>query len=251
MKTSAAGRTLIRQREGCKLAAYRDPRGIPTIGVGHVDMTPPKTTMGMRITMEEADAYLAADLAPVERVINTAITLPVAQNEFDALASLGFNIGAGGLRRSLTVRRLNRGDVRGAAAAFMNWAHPASLAGRRRQEMAQFLTGNDADVAADRVVLLAHRLTERKASAQRTAGGGTAVAATGALAALTLPVAHHGHLAWWIGGLAAVGAVIDGAVAWSHLGAAKLLAANALAQAVPIAPPAAVAASAAPSVLKS
>ena len=35
MKTSAAGRALIERREGRRLSAYRDTRGIWTIGVGH------------------------------------------------------------------------------------------------------------------------------------------------------------------------------------------------------------------------
>lgn len=139
MKVSAAGRAAITQREGCRLVAYRDSRGIPTIGVGHVDMTPPKTVMGMRITAAQADALLAADLAPVEATINKSVTVSLTQNEFDALASLGFNIGIGGLARSTVVGRLNRGDRAGAAQAFLLWAHPAELMGRRKAEVAQFL----------------------------------------------------------------------------------------------------------------
>ncbi len=232
MRTSAAGRALIERREGRRLSAYRDGRGILTIGVGHTGrMAPPPVRAGMIITQADCDALLAADLAPVERVIGAAVTVPLTQNEFDALASLGFNIGAGGLRTSLTIRRLNLGDVRGAAAAFMDWAHPAALAGRRREEMAQFLRADSPDVVAERAAVLTHRAATRKASARKTAAGGSVVAAVGAAAAVAAPIAHHGHLAWGIGGLAAVGAAVDGLAAWSHLNAAKTLAANAAAQA--------------------
>ncbi len=140
MRVSPAGRAAIRQREGCRLSAYRDSRGIWTIGVGHVDMTPPVVTPGMRITEAEADAFLAADLTPVEATINGAVSVPLTQNEFDAMASLGFNIGVGGLRRCTVIGRLNRGDRSGAADAFLLWAHPAELLGRRKAERIQFLT---------------------------------------------------------------------------------------------------------------
>ena len=140
MRVSPAGRLAIRQREGCRLTAYRDSRGIWTIGVGHVNMTPPAVTPGLRITEAQADQFLAADLAPVEATIAGAVKVPLTQNEFDALASLGFNIGANGLRRCTVVGRLNRGDRAGAAQAFLLWAHPSELMGRRRAEMKQFQT---------------------------------------------------------------------------------------------------------------
>ncbi len=139
MRVSPAGRAAIRQREGCRLSAYRDSRGIWTIGVGHVNMTPPAVHAGMRITEAEADAFLADDLAPVEATIAKHVRVPLTQNQCDALASLGFNIGDGGLARSTVVSRLNKGDHAGAADAFLLWAHPSSLLGRRREERAQFL----------------------------------------------------------------------------------------------------------------
>ena len=230
MKTSPAGRALIERREGRRLSAYRDGVGVLTIGCGHTGrMSAPPVRAGMTITDAECSAYLAADLAPVEHVINAAAKVPITRNEFDALASLGFNIGAGGLRGSLTIRKLNRGDVKGAAAAFMDWAHPVQLAGRRREEMAQFLTADpeQAPILADRAAVLTHRAAASKASARTTAAGGAAIATAGALAAVAAPLAHHGHLGWWVGGLAAVGAAIDGAVAWSHHSTATTLATNA------------------------
>ena len=139
MRVSPAGRLTIRQREGCRLTAYRDSRGLWTIGVGHLNMTPPVVTPGMCITEAEADALLAGDLAPVEATIARYVLVPLSQNECDALASLGFNIGCGGLAHSSVVTRLNKGDRAGAADAFMLWARPSSLTGRRRDERAQFL----------------------------------------------------------------------------------------------------------------
>ena len=147
MRVSPAGRAAIRQREGCCLDAYRDTRGIWTIGVGHVNMTPPVVTPGMRITEVQADQFLAADLAPVEATIVESIRVPLTQNQIDALASLGFNIGIGGLGRSTVVSRLNRRDYAGAADAFLLWARPAELLGRRKAERVQFLTPDEHVIA--------------------------------------------------------------------------------------------------------
>lgn len=253
MKTSVSGRAAITQREGRRLSAYRDSRGIPTIGVGHVNMTQPPVHMGMTITEAECDAFLAADLAPVEAVINRRVTVPISQNEFDALASLGFNIGVGGLGRSLVIRRLNVGDVRGAADAFMDWAKPDSLAGRRREEMAQFLQPNvpgeaAEDVPAARAAVLRHRAVATKAKVKIHAASSGGTLAAGAVAAATLAQTHHGHVALWIGGAALIGGAIDGVVALVKQSSAATLAANATKQAavpVPATPsPAAVAAKA-------
>ena len=168
MKVSAAGRAAITQREGCRLVAYRDSRGIPTIGVGHVDMTPPTTVMGMRITAAQADALLAADLAPVEATINDAVKVPLTQNEFDALASLGFNIGVGGLARSTVIARLNRGDRAGAAQAFLLWGASGRVDG--------------APQGRGRAVPEAGRRAVRATGPRRSGGGHRGPGVKGALA---------------------------------------------------------------------
>ena len=73
MKTSAQGRAAIERREGRRLSAYRDSRGIWTIGVGHAATgLPPRPSAGMTISEAACDALLAADLAPVEAVIAAA-----------------------------------------------------------------------------------------------------------------------------------------------------------------------------------
>ena len=143
MKTSAAGRAALTQREGLRLTAYRDTKGIPTIGVGHVNATPPVAVMGMTISRAQADALLAADLAPMEAVVNAAAPRGMPQNAFDACVSLAFNIGAHGFAGSTVARKIASGDMAGAADAFLLWSKPPELMGRRRAERAQFLTPND------------------------------------------------------------------------------------------------------------
>jgi lysozyme len=96
----------------------------------------------------EADAILGADLASVESDVNHHITIPLNQNQFDALVSFDFNTGA--LDRSGILALINQGHASNAAAitaAFeaWRWAHVGGvmqpiLLGRRQREAKLFLT---------------------------------------------------------------------------------------------------------------
>lgn len=142
MKTSSKGRKLITQREGCRLKAYKDTKGIPTIGVGHTSMAgDPEVHLGMTITQTQADEILSRDLASVESAINHYVQVALTQDEFDALASLAFNIGGSAFSKSTIVRRLNDGDKPGAAEAILMWNKPKEIMGRRKQEYDQFRKG--------------------------------------------------------------------------------------------------------------
>ena len=237
MKTSTAGRADIRQREGEVLRTYRDSRGIPTCCVGHTGrMSPPIPVMGQTFTPAQSDAFLAADLAPVEQVINTVVTVPLSQTEFDAMASLGFNIGAAGLRKSTVVRKLNMGDVAGAAQAFMLWDHPAELTSRRVAERKQFLAADTPGIAAHRAATLAAKADRARTNARRTTTGAAVSTAIGTAAASASAASHHGHLAWLVAALFAVGAAVDSAASMLHRHAALTFTANARTQAAAAAP---------------
>lgn len=94
-----AGLALIKQYEGCRLAAYRCAAGVWTIGYGHTA----GVHSGMTITQAQADAYLQQDIAKFEGYVNNpayvSITEQLNQNQFDALVSFAFNLGAGNLRK--------------------------------------------------------------------------------------------------------------------------------------------------------
>ncbi|WP_302811421.1 glycoside hydrolase family protein [Roseburia hominis] len=94
-----AGLALIKQYEGCRLAAYRCAAGVWTIGYGHTA----GVHSGMTITQARADAYLQQDIAKFEGYVNNPAYVPITeqlnQNQFDALVSFAFNLGAGNLRK--------------------------------------------------------------------------------------------------------------------------------------------------------
>ena len=139
MKTSAAGLKAIMQREGVRLGAYRASRGLWTIGCGHLTNDYFRVSPGMVISQQKAMDLLAHDLGQVEATINAVCKVPLQQWQFDALASLGFNIGCGGLAHSTVMHYVNAMAFPQAADAFMNWCHPPELRGRRESERRQFL----------------------------------------------------------------------------------------------------------------
>lgn len=108
----------IKKHEALRLTAYLPTKDdVWTIGYGHT-----KTARrGMVITEAQAEELLRQDLAWVEDVIDRFVKVPLTQNQHDALGSLIFNIGGGAFSKSTVLRRLNAGDYKGAADAFLMW----------------------------------------------------------------------------------------------------------------------------------
>ena len=108
MKTSQRGINLIKQFEGVRLTAYKCPAGVYTIGYGHTR----GVQRGMKITEEEASAFLASDLLNSEKAVERYDSVyHWNQNEFDALVSFTFNCGATNLRALLRNGRRNRSQI--------------------------------------------------------------------------------------------------------------------------------------------
>lgn len=99
------------------------------------------------ITEAEARGWMERVLAEVvEPAVERAVTVEVAPWQFDALVLFTYNVGGGALRRSTLLRKLNAGDVDGAAAEFDRWVHSGTtrLAGlaRRRAFERRLFEGN-------------------------------------------------------------------------------------------------------------
>lgn len=101
MKTSNQGKNLIKEAEGLRLDAYRCPAGVPTIGWGHTK----GVKMGQRITLAMAEDLLVEDLSPIERLLN-GLKINFRQEQFDALVSWIFNLGAGNFKGSTMYKRI-------------------------------------------------------------------------------------------------------------------------------------------------
>lgn len=146
MKASINAINLIKRFEGSSAVAYKDSGGLWTIGVGHLigdgKLLPPE--FAKPITQARIDELLISDLAATERAINMRFTMPLEQYEYDALVSLGFNIGAGALGRSSIYKQIALGNKQKAAEHFMDWVYVKrkvvrGLVNRRKAEQALFL----------------------------------------------------------------------------------------------------------------
>lgn len=118
MNISEAGLSLIKEFEGCRLAAYQDVRGIWTIGVGH---TGPEVVAGLVWTTGQATAALIHDTQRVVDALNTLIHVKATQGQFDGCCCLAYNIGLGAFGGSTLLRLLNQGDTNGAMEQFPKW----------------------------------------------------------------------------------------------------------------------------------
>ncbi len=141
MQTSEKGFDLIRKYEGLRLAAYVCPGGKLTIGYGH---TGPDVYEGRKIDTEEANELLEHDVERFERSVNEMVHVPMTQGMFDALISFSFNLGAGALKGSTLLKKLNSDDREAAADEFLRWNKAAGkvlagLSARRESERELFL----------------------------------------------------------------------------------------------------------------
>lgn len=152
LRMSADGRARLMQREGVRTRAYRDSEGVWTIGVGHTAMAgPPQPKPGMAITRAEVDELLSRDLVKYENIVNRNVRVPLTQGQFDALVSICFNVETALSSKSTIVKRLNKGDYRGAAKAIMLYNKPPEIVGRRESEQQQFIRATYAQIAQEKL----------------------------------------------------------------------------------------------------
>ena len=146
MTVNKATIDLIKEFEGFRSSAYRDPVGVITIGYGTTGRAgvgiDPK--MGMIITEAEAEYYLQKAVDKFAAAITPAITAAINENEFGAYVSLAYNIGPGAFKRSSSLRHFNSGDKGRAAANILLWNKAGGrvlngLVRRRKREQALFL----------------------------------------------------------------------------------------------------------------
>ena len=89
-----AGLQLIESFEGLRLSSYQDSVGVWTIGYGHTQGVKP----GQTITQPQAEAFLQQDLGVAEAAVN-GLAETLTDNQFAALVSFTFNLGAGNLNK--------------------------------------------------------------------------------------------------------------------------------------------------------
>jgi len=113
MKTSKKGIELIKKWEGCKLDSYKCSAGHDTIGYGNTFYEDgKKVKAGDKITKERAEELLANLLPKFEAIVNKKVTVPLAQNQFDALVSYTWNTGGSSTLFDMINKKASDKDIR-------------------------------------------------------------------------------------------------------------------------------------------
>jgi len=141
MKTENNGIDLIKEFEGRRLDAYQDSVGVWTIGYGHTK----NVKEGDSITTLEAENLLTEELKEYAEYVNKYVTVPLTQNQFDALVSWTYNLGPNNLRESTMLKVLNDGEYDKVPSEMKRWIRAggkvlAGLVRRRETEARLFLT---------------------------------------------------------------------------------------------------------------
>ena len=120
MHINERGIEIVKSFEGISLKSYLCPANVWTVGYG--------ATVGSdgrsidpdmeAISEDEAEALLIRDLESSEGWVRRLIKAALTENQFSALTSFTFNVGAGALQRSTLRMKHNREEYQGAADEF-------------------------------------------------------------------------------------------------------------------------------------
>lgn len=139
---------LIKEFEGLRLNAYRDPVGIVTIGYGYTNGAGygPGVSLGDTWTAQQAEDMLVEGIQRFANSIQRHFVIKPNPDQFGAFVSLAYNIGWQSFVKSTALKRWNAGDVEGAAEAVTWWnkAGGKVLRGltRRREAEAALITAD-------------------------------------------------------------------------------------------------------------
>jgi lysozyme len=166
MKTNKLGIELIKRFEGIpdgnpktiNLDPYRDPIGILTIGWGHAiiygerflkdnprDWAIAKKLYPNGITKSEAESLLIHDLNEHNRDLDVLLdNVTLNENQYSALSSFVFNVGARAFSKSTMLKLLKKGRLDLVSKEFSKWIFAGGkksrgLINRRNAEMDLFL----------------------------------------------------------------------------------------------------------------
>lgn len=140
MKVSDIFLEKLMEMEGCRLVAYRDAAGVPTIGYGHTA----GVRMGDRISQQQAKVLLRQDAEAVMRQVR-ALDVARTEAQLEALTSFAFNLGIARLRSSTLLKVIRQGGSKQAIQReFKRWVYAggrklSGLVKRREWEASHFI----------------------------------------------------------------------------------------------------------------
>jgi lysozyme len=141
MRINDKGIALIKSFEGCKLRAYQDSVGIWTVGYGATFYQDGSKVKSVDIlTQQQADDLLNYHVNLFADKVKPLIKGELSDNQFSALVSFAFNLGAGALSKSTLLKKVNANpEDESIRAEFAKWdkAGGKQLRGLTRRRKAE------------------------------------------------------------------------------------------------------------------
>ena len=144
---AAVAIALVGTWEGLRTKAYKDIVGVPTVCYGETR----GVKMGDQYTVAQCKEMLREALADFERqglmrCVSQQHLARMPDELYVASLSLSYNVGTGAFCRSTMVKKINRGDYRGACNELPKWVKAGGrtvrgLVNRRRAERQLCLEG--------------------------------------------------------------------------------------------------------------
>ena len=149
---SERGAQFIGRFEGFRANLYNDAAGHCTIGYGHLvhhgacnGSEPAEFRRG--ISEQEAEALLRRDAQSAADAVHRLVRVALNQQQFDALVSFVYNLGAGAFQSSTLLKGLNAHNFAAVPGQLEQWTHAGGrvlpgLVTRRKAEARLFTTGH-------------------------------------------------------------------------------------------------------------
>ncbi len=145
MRISTRGKIELACHEGLSTQIYFDSVGVRTIGIGATASEIPSLgewPLTDSLSIPDVFDLFDKSLEKYEQAIDSVLKAEVTQQEYDALVSLAYNIGCGGIQRSSLIKYINSGfDMATIRMGFLMWNKPKEIIKRRQQEALLFTTG--------------------------------------------------------------------------------------------------------------
>jgi len=141
--------SLVASFEGFRARPYQDLGGVWTIGYGSTYLLSGKPVTASTPALSEATAaaLLRNVLVSFWDTVERLVKVPLTDRQGAAVLSLVYNIGETAFSRSTLLKKLNAGDLKGAADEFPKWnlikgKVSRGLSQRRAKERNLFLSAS-------------------------------------------------------------------------------------------------------------
>ena len=134
------GLDFIKRMEGCQLIAYQDEGGTWTIGYGHTR----GVKEGDEISPYVANSLFQTDILGFEIQLDRLVRVDLEPNQYNALLSFIYNLGATNLRDSTLLQYVNERKFELVPDEFRKWNKingEVSLGLTRRRELEAIMFG--------------------------------------------------------------------------------------------------------------